>query len=151
MERSQCPPEEDILRAIATPHWDAKNGRLSHGFFAHDGKGDGISVSRLAVLDREALIEIFKSHIHNPPRYAVLGTIEINIGVLQQIGLNYREQPSNKPRPTHLSVVSDRTDNNPAHALIPEKITRGLSGDIVAYLEKHKLVDRWPSEAGDGT
>lgn len=145
MERSECPPEENILRGIATPHWDEKNGRLERGYWTFKPRfdGDGISVSRLSVLSQEAVIDVFRRELDRPPKHSLLGVVEINVGVLQEIGRNYREQPRDKPHPVALTVVPDPTDTNAAHALIPHKITRGLSGDITAYLEENGLVTRW--------
>lgn len=147
MEIPVCPPEEDILRAIATPHWDAKNGRLQQSYFENRPRepGNGISVARLAVSDRETLIDIFMRKVHKPPNYAVLGAVEINVGVLQAIGVNYREQPADKPHPVYITVVPAPLDDYEAHALIPQRITRGLSREIGAYLEKNGLITRWAS------
>jgi hypothetical protein len=145
METSPCPPEEDLLRGIASPHWDEKNGRLERGYWTFKPRfdGDGISVSRLAILSREEVINVFRRELDRPPKHALLGAVEINVGVLQEIGLNYREQPRDKPHPVELTVVPDPTDTNPAHALIPHKITRGLSVEITTYLEENGLVTRW--------
>jgi hypothetical protein len=130
--RPQCPPDEDILRAITTADWDEREGRVQASFFAHDGKGDGVSVSRLQVLSREQLLRIFSAEFQ-PPRLT-LGTAEINVGVLQALGREF------KPAPTELTVEQDPTPTNPAHALIPQKITRGLSNHIRRYLEESEAI-----------
>lgn len=145
METPTCPPEENILRAVATPHWDRTKGRLQQSYFEYRPREpkDGISVARLAVSDQEALRDVFMEQVDNPPNYAVLGQVEINIGVLQEIGINYREQPSNKPRPVVLTVVPDPLENFEAHALIPHRITRGLSRVICEYLEENELITMW--------
>jgi hypothetical protein len=135
MPRPQCPPEEDILRAITTPDWDDGENRIQHGFFRNRGKGDGISVSRLAVLSREAIIEIFRKELTTPVRM-VRGLVEINVGELQGIGRAYDP-------PVELTVEEDPTPTNPAHALVPQPITRGLSGKIREYLEERGLIQRW--------
>lgn len=45
MNKTECPPEEDVARAITSAHWDANKNRFSSDLF----KGEGISVSRLAI------------------------------------------------------------------------------------------------------
>lgn len=115
MPRAKCPPTEDIVRAITTADWDAKRGRLQSSFF----EGTGVSVSRLAVLPLTTLVEIFRRDLHKPP-HILRATAEINIGVLQQVGRNF-------VNPTELSVEEVPLENNPAHAEVVERITRGLS------------------------
>jgi hypothetical protein len=66
----------------------------------------------------------------------VLGTVEINVGALQSIGRRYKD-------PVELTVEPDPLPNNPAHALIPQRITRGLSGEIREYLEDNGRVSHW--------
>jgi hypothetical protein len=148
MEAQPCAPEEDVLRGIMTTNWDVEGGRLRQSFF----EGQGISVSRLSVSDRETLIAVFKKELPRPPDRLLMGTVRINVGDLQQIGRNYVAQSGNKrvPKPTELTVVPKPTTANPAHAEIRENITRGLAGDIRAHLENNNLIELWHNATGGG-
>jgi hypothetical protein len=55
---------------------------------------------------------------------------EINVGSLQRIGREYAI-------PVDLTVEPKPEDWNPAHAEIPQKISRGLATDIVRGLKLH--------------
>jgi hypothetical protein len=128
MPRPKCPPDENVLRAIYTAHWDGRKNRLSSSLF----KGSGISVSRLAVLGMTELFEIFHKELDSPPKNRfVVGGGEINIGQLQEIGRTYEQLP------TELTVEEDPTDINPAHAEIPESISKGLALVIAKALILH--------------
>src|SRR6266481_4924320 len=122
MPRPACPPEENILRAIHSAFLDQSKNRFTSELF----KGENISVSRMAILSMEALLQIFHLELDSPPknRY-VVGGGEINIGKLQQIARNYQQ-------PTELTVEEDPTELNIAHAEIPQNITRGLARQIIA-------------------
>jgi hypothetical protein len=135
MPRPLCPPEENILRAIHTAFWDTSKNRWTSELF----KGEKVSVSRLAILSMEALFAIFHAELDSPPRNRyVVGGGEINIGSLQQIALNYEH-------PIKLTVEEDpieadparRIEANPAHAEIPQNITKGLARKIIAALIIH--------------
>lgn len=133
MPRPLCPPEEDVVRGITTADWDEEENRVTASFFKNSGRnGECVSVSRLAVLRRRELLVIFESELVKPPERNWFGTGTINIGKLQQIGLAYEQ------RPTPLTVEEDPTPTNPAHAAIPEAITRGLSNVI----GKQLLIER---------
>lgn len=96
-------------------------------------KGSGISVSRLAILGMIELFAIFHEELDSPPRNRfVVGGGEINIGRLQEIGRNY------EPRPTELTVEEDPTERNPAHAEIPEDISKGLALVLIKALTLHR-------------
>lgn len=128
MPRPKCSPEENILRAIHTAHWDERKERLSSSLF----KGSSTSVSRLAISGITELFAIFHNELDSPPKKRfVIGGGEINIGRLQEIGRAYA------PRPTELTVEEDPTDSNPAHAEIPEDISKGLAFEIIRALLLH--------------
>ena len=114
--------EEDIVRAICTDKWDGT--RLSPSLFT----GANTSVSRLAVVSLADHWDMFRDHIEKPPerRLELLG--EINVGALQTIGRNYKDQ-------VELTVEAKQENWNPAHAEIPQKITRGLANEILKGLE----------------
>lgn len=116
-----------MLRAIHTAFWDKSRNRWTSEIF----KGEKVSVSRLAILSIEALFAIFHSELDSPPRNRyVVGGGEINVGNLQKIALNYLQ-------PTELTVEEDPTEINPAHAEIPQNITKGLARKIIAALIIH--------------
>lgn len=129
MPRPKCPPNENVLRAIYTAHWDERKNRWSSSLF----KGSGISVSRLAILELSELFAIFHEELDSPPKNRfVVGGGEINIGRLQEIGRIY------EPLPTELTVEEEPTDINPAHAEIPENISKGLALVIIKALILHR-------------
>ena len=116
--------EEDIVRAICTDKWDGQ--RIAPSLFA----GENVSVSRLAVIPLSEQWSMFRNHVEKPPerRLELIG--EINVGHLQQIGRLYE-------RPIKLTVEPKPDDWNPAHAEIPQRITRGLATKIVGVLKRH--------------
>lgn len=118
-------PEEDIVRAICTDKID--EGVLSPSLF----KGENTSVSRLALIPLEDHWAMFRSHVQRPPERLLEMIGEINIGKLQEIGNSHLE------RPTALTVEPKPEDWNPAHAEIPQNITRGLAIKIVSKLTLH--------------
>lgn len=118
--------EENIVRAICTDKWDREAGRASPSLF----KGPNTSVSRLALISLADHWDLFRRHVEDPPerRLEVIG--EINVGRLQEIGGSYEV-------PVVLTVEPKPEDWNPAHAEIPQKVTRGLANQIVRALELH--------------
>jgi hypothetical protein len=60
----------------------------------------------------------------------VAATGSINIGVMQELGRTY------DPSPIAVTVVADPTEHNPAHAEVPQKLSRGLSFLIIDRLVK---------------
>src|SRR5213593_2915970 len=116
------PPEEDILRAVCTDKWDGK--RLSPSLFV----GQNISVSRPAVVPLADHWDLFRQYVERPPERRLRLIAEINVGRLQEIGL------SRKPA-VELTVEPKPEDWNPAHAEIPQYITRGLANKILPELK----------------
>jgi hypothetical protein len=117
--------EEDIVRAICTDKWDGT--RLSPSLFT----GENTSVSRLALIPLADHWDIFRKRLEKPPerRLELIG--EVNVGHLQQIGRTYVQ-------PIELTVEPKPEDWNPAHAEIPQRITRGLANQIVSVLKRHQ-------------
>ena len=117
---------EDIVRAVCSDKWDGV--RLSPSLFA----GEATSVSRLALASLGQHWKMFSNHVQKPPARRLQFIAEINVGKLQEVGL---EQES----PVHLTVEPKPEDWNPAHAEIPQKVTRGLANKIIARLRLHPL------------
>jgi hypothetical protein len=118
-------PEEDIVRAICTDKWDGTH--IAPSLFT----GENVSVSRLAVIPLSEHWDMFRKHLEKPPerRLELIG--EISVGRLQQLGRDYQ-------RKVELTVEAKPEDWNPAHAEIPQRITRGLATQIVNALKRHK-------------
>jgi hypothetical protein len=116
--------DEDIVRAIFTDKWDGV--RIAPSLF----KGQNISVSRLAVIPLGDHWDMFRRYLEKPPerRLELIG--EINVGHLQQLGHDHW------PR-TNVTVEPKPENWNPAHAEIPQRISRGLAMKIVAVLKRH--------------
>jgi hypothetical protein len=117
-------PEEDIVRAVCTGKWDGQ--RLSPSLFA----GQNISVSRLALVPLEDHWDLFRQYVQQPPERLLELITEINIGRLQEIGRM-------RNPPVELTVEPKPEEWNPAHAEIPQKITRGLANKILPALKIH--------------
>lgn len=121
---SFCSLDEHIVRAIQSAHGDPKHGRVSPNLF----EGRNISVSRLSILPLRKIIAIFYKSLHHPPRILLTGVGEISVETLHSIGLAYQ-------KPVNITVKIAPTRLNPAHAEIPQKITRGLARKIVKVLK----------------
>ena len=127
MSQTECPPEENIVRAITSAHWDANKNRYSSDLF----KGKGTSVSRLAISSLEELFRIFHLQLDKSPNRIVTSAGEVNVGQLQSIGRNYTP-------PAELTVVPKPTAEDLAHAEIPQRISRGLAFKIIGALIIHE-------------
>jgi hypothetical protein len=117
--------EEDIVRAIFTDKWDGD--RIAPSLFA----GENVSVSRLAVVALAEHWDMFRKHLEKPPERRLERIGEINVGRLQRIGRDYKKS-------IDLTVEAKPKDWNPAHAEIPQRITRGLANQIVNALKLHQ-------------
>jgi len=117
--------DEDIVRAIFTDKWDGK--RIAPSLFA----GENVSVSRLAVVALAEHWDMFRKHLEKPPERRLERIGEINVGRLQRIGRDYKKS-------IDLTVEAKPEDWNPAHAEIPQRITRGLANQIVNALKLHQ-------------
>ena len=111
-------PEENIVRAICTDKWDGE--RISPSLFV----GENTSVSRPKIVPLEDHWEMFRQHVQRPPERLLAMIGEINVGQLQRISRSYVP-------PTELTVKPEPRDWNPAHAVIPQRITRGLANKII--------------------
>jgi len=69
--------------------------------------------------------------LEKPPERRLERIGEINVGRLQRIGRDYK-------KPIDLIVEAKPEDWNPAHAEIPQRITRGLANQIVNALKLHQ-------------
>lgn len=126
MSRPACGDDEDVVRAITTAHWDPMEGRISSSLF----KGENVSVSRLRILPLSVLLDIFDRELVRPPERSVRGAGEIRVRRLRQIGREFQH-------PVELTVEQDPTPGNPAHAEVPQHISKGLSRRIVDALVVH--------------
>lgn len=115
---------ENVVRAICSDKWDGQ--RLSPSLF----KGLNTSVSRLAIIPLAEHWELFRGYVERPParRLEMIG--EINVGQLEEIGRAH--QPA-----VELTVEPDPLEWNRAHAVIPQRINRGLANSIVKRLQLH--------------
>ena len=122
---------EDIVRAVCSDKWDGE--RLSPSLFV----GRDISVSRLAITSLKDHWDLFRQYVQKPPERLLELIAEINVSLLQEIG------HSQNPFVT-LTVEPRPVDWNPAHAEIPQTITRGLANKILSKLKLHHATP--PSE-----
>jgi hypothetical protein len=117
-------PTEDIVRAVCTDKWDGE--RLSPSLFV----GENISVSRLAIVPLADQWDLFRQYVEKPPERRLELIAEINVGRLQDIGR--KQNPA-----VELTVEPKPEEWNPAHAEIPQRITRGLANKILPELKIH--------------
>ena len=125
MPRPEVSSEENIVRAIHKAWWDEQENRKSSSIF----KGQDISVSRLSVLSLKKLFSIFHEQLDTSPNGTIIGAGEINVGELKKIGTE---------NSIKLTVEEDKLEENPAHAEIPQKISRGLAKKIIENLLFHE-------------
>jgi hypothetical protein len=116
---------EDIVRAVCTDKWDGL--RLSPSLFV----GQNISVSRLAITSLAEHWDLFRQYVQKPPERLLELIAEINVGLLQEIGRAQNPEVA-------LTVEPKAVDWNPAHAEIPQRITRGLANRILPELKLHQ-------------
>lgn len=136
MPRPEVSSEENIVRAIHSAWWDLETDIKSSSIF----KGEKISVSRLSILNLNELFDIFHKQLDTSPNGIIVGAGEMNVGRLQKIGLEFTQNP------TKITVEEDPTKEdlerkiveNPAHAEIPQRISRGLAKKIIDELLFHK-------------
>jgi hypothetical protein len=118
-------PTEDIVRAVCTDKWDGE--RLSPSLFV----GENTSLSRLALISLDDHWDLFRQYVEKPPERQLELIGEINVGRLQHIGRAHNP-------PLELTVEPKPVDWNPAHAQIPQRITRGLANQILPELTLHR-------------
>ncbi len=125
------PTSEDILRAVTSDIYDGT--RLSSQVF----KGAGTSVSREAMYSVRKHWEIFRrpGGVEKPPRRRLLRIGQVNIERLQAIALSHDV-------PLELSVTYEPLPWNDAHAVIPQKISRGLANKLKETLTLHEEPSR---------
>lgn len=118
------PPTEDIVRAVCTDKWDGQ--RLSPSLFS----GENTSVSRLAIVPLADHWDLFRQYVEKPPERKLEKIAEINVGDLQVLGRTH--DPA-----IELTVEPEPVDWNHAHAVIPQRISRGLANRILSKLILH--------------
>ena len=77
------------------------------------------------------LRDALRRYVEQPPERRLEMIGEINVGRLQKLGRGYAT-------PLELTVEPKPEDWNPAHAEIPQKITRGLANKIPPELKLHR-------------
>lgn len=121
-------PSEDFARAICSDKWDEETGELSPSLF----KGENISVSRLALCPLDQTWNLFRRQVEKPPERTLRRIGTMNTGLLREIGNAYKENP------VRLTVEPDPLPGFASHAVIPQKISRGLANAIVRKLVVHE-------------
>ena len=115
---------EDIAKAICSDKFDAASGEVSASLF----KGSGSSVSRLSLCALEDTWDMFRLRVEKPSQRILERIGVINVGRLEQVGRDFKDNP------TSLTVEAVPLEGYLSHAEIPEKISRGLSNEIVKNL-----------------
>ncbi len=120
----QVDASEDIAKAICTDKFDPATGEVSASLF----KGSGSSVSRLVLCPLDDSWNLFRKRVEKPPYRRLERIGVINVGRLAEIGRDFRDNPM------ILTVEAVPLNGYPSHAEIPQKISRGLSNEIVRSL-----------------
>lgn len=119
---------EDIAKAICLDKFDPATGQVSASLF----KDQGCSVSRLTVCPLNESWDLFRQKVEKPPLRTLQRIGVINVGKLREVGAGFKNNP------TSLTVVPVPLEGFLSHAEIPQKITRGLSNEIVKNLSVRK-------------
>ena len=119
--------EEDFARAICSDKWDEATREISPSLF----KGEETSISRLAVVPIEETWPLFRKRVEKPPARTLDRIGTMNVGQLNKIGRNYKNAPKD------LTVEPDPLPGYPSHAIIPQKISRGLANEIIKHIKIH--------------
>ena len=119
--------EEDFARAICANQWDERSGEISASLF----KGENTSVSRLEIVALEETWPLFRKRVEKPPERTLDRIGTMNVGELNRIGTDYKNSPKD------LTVEPDALPDYPSHAIIPQKISRGLANEIIKHLKIH--------------
>jgi hypothetical protein len=119
---------EDIAKAVCSEKFDPATGAVSGSLF----KGSGSSVSRLSLCPLDETWDLFRQRVEKPPARNLERIGVINVGRLEEIGRNFKDNP------TSLTVEAVPMDGYLSHAEIPQKISRGLSHEIVKSLALHR-------------
>jgi hypothetical protein len=82
------------------------------------------------VLALHELFSVFRRDLTEPPLKVLKGAGEINIGAMQTIG-------AQADPPVAITVEEDPQPDNPAHAEIPQKLSKGVSRRIVELWTWH--------------
>lgn len=140
MPRPLVPPDENIVRAIHFAWWDIEND-VKHSSILKDSRGN-VSVSRLSILSLNKLFEIFHKQLDSSPNGRIVGAGEINVGHLMEIGLEHTANPTNLTV-EEAPIKEDEANGeigNPAHAEIPQRISKGLANRIIKEMVFHKEI-----------
>jgi hypothetical protein len=133
MQRPVLRREEVVLRAIQETHLDEKQGRVSSSLF----KGRDISLSRLAVLSTGEIFKILRRDLDKPAN-ALIGAAEVTVAVIEDAG--GRDEAGK----LIVRVVADPllgSAPNPAHAEIPQNLSKGTSRKIIKGISRYVRPD----------
>jgi hypothetical protein len=123
--------EEQVVRAICSEHFDPENGRISPSLY----EGKETSVSRLTVVPIKNQWTLLAATVQKLPGRRLEKLGELGVATIEDLGQAYTQ--NEKPAPVVLTVVDDPTPQNAAHAIIPEKISKGLSRTMVKVSTIH--------------
>ncbi len=131
-----CSPTEQVLRAICFTKYCAETDTISRSLF----EGANVSVARLAISSFAEIVNVFRRLVAKPDNPLCL-VGEIGVGTLQAIGRT-KTDGKGRPAPMNIQVVPEPDpdgDAFPAHAIIPQTISRGIANEIVKRLKRHRI------------
>ncbi len=117
----RLPRIEQVVRAVCSEHYDRETGRVSPSLY----EGTETSLSRLKIIPLSAQWVKLAATVQRLPGRRLEKIGELGVGQIEDIGRNYLQ--NGKATPIPLTVVDDPTPQNEAHAIVPQKITKGLS------------------------
>lgn len=146
----QVPVEEEVVRAFFIPHWDEVSKRATPSAFLDR---NGVSVSRLAVLSYQEIVEIYKANFdgqklsNGQVRY-VRQTGRLSVARIHQLcDQKIDSQPPQDPPLVCAKVTEDPTDEIPqkrsdkSHALIEgwDRATKTIRKEFSRTVAKRLL------------
>jgi len=117
----RLPRNEQVVRAVCSEHYDRESGRVSPSLY----EGTETSLSRLTIIPLAGQWAKLAATVQKLPGRRLEKIGELGVAQIEDAGRNYTQNGKATPMP--LTVVDDPTPQNRAHAIIPGKITKGLS------------------------
>lgn len=134
--------DEELVRALHEPFWDAKTQRASKSAFTQEE----VSVSRLAVMSYDEIVTIFQHDLNNSDANGGAGRV-VGATAIVAAGFVNTTCAANTLADVVVDIVEDPVINeppqldNPSHALIrgrdrstraePRRITPGMASAIL--------------------
>lgn len=122
---------EQVVRAVCTEHFEPETGECSDRLY----EGNKTSVSRLSVFPLLEQWRILAATVQKLPGRRLERLSELGVAQIEDTASAFR--PKERNEGFQLSVEADPTAVNPAHAIISDRVTGGLSKRLCAVHSVH--------------